>query len=118
MKARPMKECQDEKGRTVYRPCEPAEATHVSLNFPGPYPFRLIPVAIGRPAGNAPPEWTWNLDTEKPTLSPSILTWTGDRQSPTRRCHSFVRDGMVQFLGDCTHELAGQTVPLLDIERD
>jgi hypothetical protein len=28
------------------------------------------------------------------------------------RCHSFVVDGQIQFLGDCTHKLAGQTVPL------
>lgn len=27
-------------------------------------------------------------------------------------CHSYVRDGQIQFLGDCTHKLAGQTVPL------
>lgn len=28
-------------------------------------------------------------------------------------CHSFVRDGQIEFLADCTHGLAGQTVPLL-----
>jgi hypothetical protein len=27
-------------------------------------------------------------------------------------CHSFVTDGRIQFLGDCTHALAGQTVDL------
>jgi hypothetical protein len=27
-------------------------------------------------------------------------------------CHSFVTDGRIQFLEDCTHELAGQTVDL------
>ena len=29
-------------------------------------------------------------------------------------CHSFVKDGQIQFLSDCSHELAGQTVPLPD----
>jgi hypothetical protein len=29
-------------------------------------------------------------------------------------CHSFVTDGRIQFLGDCTHALAGQTVDLPD----
>ncbi|WP_241754456.1 hypothetical protein [Cupriavidus basilensis] len=29
-------------------------------------------------------------------------------------CHSFVTDGRIQFLGDCTHALAGQTVPLAE----
>ena len=27
-------------------------------------------------------------------------------------CHSFVTDGRIQFLADCTHALAGQTVDL------
>ena len=54
-------------------------------------------------------KWTWNEDFDKPTVSPSILTWTQDT-----RCHSFVRDGKIQFLGDCTHDLAGKTVDLED----
>lgn len=53
--------------------------------------------------------WTWNNDEEKPTFSPSILVWGSN---PDIRCHSFVRDGQIQFLADCGHSLAGQTVPL------
>lgn len=30
----------------------------------------------------------------------------------TKRCHSFVTNGNIQFLSDCTHALAGQTVAL------
>jgi len=30
----------------------------------------------------------------------------------TPRCHSFVRNGQIQFLGDSTHRLANQTVAL------
>ena len=30
-------------------------------------------------------------------------------------CHHFIRDGKIQFLGDCTHALRGQTVDLPDI---
>jgi hypothetical protein len=30
-------------------------------------------------------------------------------------CHSFVTDGRIQYLGDCTHAMAGQTVDLPDI---
>jgi hypothetical protein len=29
-----------------------------------------------------------------------------------RVCHSFITDGQIQFLGDCTHPMAGQTVPI------
>lgn len=56
--------------------------------------------------------WNFNGDYDKPTFSPSILVTWGD----DRRCHSFVRDGKIQFLSDCTHELAGETVEMLDDE--
>ncbi len=54
--------------------------------------------------------WTWNGDRERPTVSPSILV----TDSGPSRCHSFLRDGSLEFLSDCTHALAGQTVPLPD----
>lgn len=59
------------------------------------------------------PSWEYNLNPEKPTLEPSILATAG----PGWVCHSFVRDGRIQFLGDCTHSLAGQTVDLPEIKE-
>lgn len=75
--------------------------------------------------------WSWNGDLERPTFSPSVLMraryweppvtpenldeWKREpwEQHPVDRvCHSFVIDGRIQFLGDCTHALAGQTVDL------
>lgn len=56
--------------------------------------------------------WDFSGDMEKPTLSPSILV----RNIET--CHSFIKDGNIQFLGDCTHSLANQTVPLPDIDKE
>lgn len=38
-----------------------------------------------------------------------------DKQ-PKHVCHSFVTDGKIQFLSDCTHDLAGQTVDMVDID--
>lgn len=81
------------------------------------------------------PRWSWNSDLDKPTFQPSILvrftklTEKGKQQYDEWRkngypevdgkfdsdpvvCHSFVTDGRIQFLSDCTHELAGQTVDL------
>lgn len=67
------------------------------------------------------PRWGWNGDVDKPTLTPSILvTMPGNPNAgeqfkewrTTRVCHSYVTDGRIQFLTDCTHELAGQTVDL------
>jgi len=57
--------------------------------------------------------WTFNGDFEKPTFSPSMLV---NKNEPRRRCHSFVTDGKIQFLSDCFHEFAGQTLDLEDIE--
>lgn len=63
--------------------------------------------------------WEFNGDLEKPTLSPSVLIYErkhadGTEYSP--RCHTFIRDGVIQFLGDCTHDLAGLYVPLEPID--
>lgn len=62
--------------------------------------------------------WTFNGDVEKPTFKPSILV-NGNvhLKNPTvPRCHSYVTDGRIQFLGDSTHHLAGQTVDLEEID--
>lgn len=58
---------------------------------------------------NPGPKWTWNGSLELPTFSPSILL---SRNSKDQVCHSFVHDGRIQFLSDCGHALAGQTVDL------
>lgn len=65
--------------------------------------------------------WGFNGDYDKPTINPSVLV-TCDipedvKIEPNiRRCHSFIRDGKIQYLGDCTHSLAGQTVELPEID--
>lgn len=80
--------------------------------------------------------WTWNGDAEKPTFKPSVLVRSGhfvpgyerggegcwctynaehpDEPAPFKCqcCHSFVTDGQIQFLGDCSHAMASKTVPL------
>ena len=57
--------------------------------------------------------WTFNGDYENPTFSPSMLCNANCQRT---RCHSFVRNGKIEFLSDCAHELAGQTMDLPDIE--
>lgn len=64
--------------------------------------------------------WDFNGNLERPTFTPSLLQrwneWQGEGVPPkTHVCHSFITDGRIQFLGDCTHELAGQTVDLLEV---
>jgi Family of unknown function (DUF6527) len=59
--------------------------------------------------------WEFNGNSEKPTFSPSILVRIERTDgSKTAICHSFVTDGKIKFLNDCTHALAGQTVEIPD----
>jgi hypothetical protein len=87
-------------------------------------------VRVGEGVG---PRWDWNGNADKPTFTPSILvrseTWTPPvnsenldewKRNPWLQtkvatvCHSYVTDGRIAFLSDCTHQLAGQTVDLPD----
>ena len=64
----------------------------------------------------------FNGDFEKPTFSPSLnherTEWVSHDEQKYIHCHSFVRNGMIQFLNDCTHDLRGKTVHLPDIEEE
>ena len=67
------------------------------------------------------PNWGWNGSLEKPTFTPSVLVTypgpdAGKDGAPPAVCHSFVTDGRIQYLGDCTHAMAGQTVDLPPLE--
>lgn len=89
--------------------------------------------------GKSGPVWQWNGDRDKPTFTPSVLVRTGHYAGGGTKgdegcwcnfeertgkkssfkcsvCHSFVTDGKIRFLGDCTHSLAGQTVELPECE--
>lgn len=77
-------------------------------------------VMVGQGPG---PRWGWNGSVDLPTFTPSVLvSWKepssieSEFDDPDKDiqkvCHSFVRDGNIQFLNDCSHSLAGQTVPL------
>ena len=57
--------------------------------------------------------WEWDGNEEMPTISPSLLVNYGTIAGVPKRCHSFVRAGRWEFLTDCTHQLAGQTVPMV-----
>lgn len=66
------------------------------------------------------PNWTFNNDPENPTFSPSVLVtynW-GPEMRLQRVCHSFIKEGKIQYLADCNHELVNQTVDLPDWTDD
>ncbi len=81
--------------------------------------------------------WAFDGNLDAPTFTPSVLVQTGhyapgwkgpdcwctynaahpDNPSgyECRRCHTHIKGGIVQFLPDCTHNLAGQNLPLPDL---
>lgn len=66
---------------------------------------------------NKQASWDWNMCAKWPTFSPSLsiqMDWKGKDY----RCHFFIRDGQLQYLGDCSHDLKGQTLPMVDIPKD
>ncbi|MCF6221644.1 MAG: hypothetical protein L3J65_11075 [Robiginitomaculum sp.] len=54
----------------------------------------------------AEPNWHFDGNLECPTVTPSLLV------QGQHRCHSFITNGKWIYLQDCTHDLAGQTVPI------
>jgi hypothetical protein len=58
------------------------------------------------------PRWNFNGDVDRPTITPSIRTFGSDSSGKELRCHSYVADGSIQFLADCSHKLAGKKVAL------
>lgn len=66
--------------------------------------------------------WSFDGNVTAPSMVPSMNITVGpyptdDESKPGRIdvCHYFLRAGNIQFLGDCTHAMKGQTVPLPDI---
>lgn len=92
--------------------------------------MHIIHTIPDQPSGNGKTAWGFNGNMERPTFTPSLLVrftealtddeierlHAGEKITPVDVvCHSFITDGMIQFLGDCTHSKAGQTVPLGDL---
>jgi len=79
-----------------------------------------------------PDSWQFNGNLERPTFTPSFRhsghktikvdgKWTGewvrgaDGKPVPEVCHYILTDGILNFCGDCTHAMAGKSVPLPDL---
>ena len=70
--------------------------------------------------------WDFDGNVDQPTFAPSMkITWgrfaDPDYQpepgepDPSGICHYFLKGGHIQYCGDSTHGLSGQTVPLPEL---
>lgn len=118
--------------KSMLRTCHDGEVTYPHLAFicPGcvldiydlppdgatyhPTGLHLLPVNTDQHK----PAWTFDGNEDAPTVSPSIRTHHEQSDTdprPTFNCHSFLKAGVFEFLGDCTHALAGRFVPMVDL---
>lgn len=56
------------------------------------------------------PVWDGDPHSDPFSMEPSLMVHGARPDVET--CHSFIRNGQWEFLSDCQHGLAGQTVPL------
>jgi hypothetical protein len=57
--------------------------------------------------------WKFNGNFDKPTFTPSMLEYYEYNGVRKFTCHTFLTDGIWQFLGDCTHALKNTTHPVI-----
>ena len=82
--------------------CPACKDSHYFISQPDP----------DKPEG---PVWGFNGDLLDPTVSPSIRVrwdkWNGSKYTP-KVCHFFIRDGIIEYCNDCTHDYAGRKHPM------
>lgn len=63
------------------------------------------------------PVWEWNHDLDNPTLSSSVLVRSWNK-GVEHKCHSFIKNGKIQYLTDSSHDLAGKTTDMIEIDSN
>lgn len=104
------------------------------INCPGCMAAGLSSAHVLHTGDGSGARWSFNGNVERPTFSPSLLVRTNQwepavtaenleqwRALPWAQrkvnyvCHSFITDGRIQYLDDCTHPMKGMTVDLPEI---
>jgi hypothetical protein len=59
-------------------------------------------------------KWEWDGNLVQPSIKPSvhIIVRDPDGEIKDEVCHYHLRNGQLEFVNDCTHELKGVTMPL------
>lgn len=70
-------------------------------------------------------QWVFDGNFEKPTLTPSVNIRTGKYVDPkfedsggveSKICHFFITNGQISYCSDSTHDKAGMTLDLPEID--
>ncbi len=85
---------------------------------------KMHPIAVTK-KNRSGASWSFDGNFAAPTFAPSVNCRVNtpdmgkyyQSDIPSSICHHFVRGGRIQFLGDCTHALRGQTVDLPDFPQ-
>lgn len=90
----------DEKGERYWFHCAGCDTDHA-------FTTKLAKGEVG-------PVWGFDGNMDSPTVAGSLMVNRGraDVERGIHQCHLFLKAGMVQYLPDCTHHLANQTVPV------
>lgn len=64
--------------------------------------------------------WSYNGNPEKPSFHPSmhISVFNEEDNKHTTLCHYFLKNGVINFLGDSTNHKLRDFVPLPEIPKD
>ena len=66
-----------------------------------------VPIAPD-PENPKAPKWQFNGDVNRPSFHPSVIA-RHTRSGKVVHCHSWIKNDTIEYMGDCTHELKGQT---------
>lgn len=86
----------------------PEKALWLGYWCPGCDGVHALPISKPNPANGA--QWAFDGNLEAPSFHPSVHV--------KGHCHSWVKNGTIEFLSDCDHALTGKTVPLPDWPPD
>lgn len=80
---------------------------HVVIKDPTFSGVIALPIEDGEsPYAKPGNKWSWDGNTEAPTLQPSVQC---------RQDHFFVQAGVIKFCGDAPHANAGKEIPMPDL---
>lgn len=92
-------------------PLHPGRCVHLEhgwLHYECPGCGRSHAIPVDGSTNDNGAKWSWNGNFVEPTINPSI---NSNPNEPERRCHHWVRDGVMSVLGDSARH-AGATIAL------